>query len=74
MTLNDFWLRNNQDLETDTINTSYQFVDRSYDLFTKGKFVFSFIDAYDIFQAAVAVVCLTRRRSQIFLSHVDSSK
>lgn len=61
---NEFWLGNNQDLETDTINTSYQFINRSYDLFIKGSFVCSFIDAYDIFQAAVAFACLTRRRSQ----------
>ncbi|KAK1704785.1 fungal-specific transcription factor domain-containing protein [Colletotrichum acutatum] len=60
----DLWLGNDQDLETDTINASYQFINRSYDLFVKGSFVCSFIDAYDIFQAAVAFVCLTRRRSQ----------
>ncbi|KAK2758584.1 hypothetical protein CKAH01_05632 [Colletotrichum kahawae] len=50
-----------QDLDTDTINTSRQFVNRCYDLFTRGTFICSFIDAYDLFQAAVTFACLTWR-------------
>ncbi|KAF6813660.1 hypothetical protein CPLU01_14596 [Colletotrichum plurivorum] len=49
------------DVELDVLSSSRQFVSRSYDRFIQGEFIGSFIEAYDIFQAAVICVCLTRR-------------
>ncbi|KAK1846348.1 hypothetical protein CCHR01_11014 [Colletotrichum chrysophilum] len=54
-------LGSTQDLDLDTINTSRQFVNRCYDLFTQGIFICNFIDAYDVFQAAVTFACLNWR-------------
>lgn len=54
-------LGSTQDLNLDTINTSRQFVHRCYDLFTQGTFICNFIDAYDVFQAAVTFACLNWR-------------
>ncbi|GJC94199.1 hypothetical protein ColKHC_03025 [Colletotrichum higginsianum] len=48
----------------DAIGTSEQFVDRCYARFAQGGFTGTFIDAYDIFHAAVVYVCLAWRMSQ----------
>ncbi|TIC99251.1 Protein STB5 [Colletotrichum higginsianum] len=60
----DILLWNAHDVEMDAIGTSEQFVDRCYARFAQGGFTGTFIDAYDIFHAAVVCVCLAWRMSQ----------
>ncbi|KAK2040111.1 hypothetical protein LZ31DRAFT_504896 [Colletotrichum somersetense] len=60
----DLLLGTVHDVEMDTISTCERFIDRCYGQLTQGGYSGNFVDAYDIFQAAVICACLTWRLNQ----------
>ncbi|KAK2052120.1 hypothetical protein LY76DRAFT_527313 [Colletotrichum caudatum] len=60
----DLLLGTVHDVEMDAIGTCEHFIDRCYGQLTQGGYSGNFVNAYDIFQAAVICACLTWRRNQ----------
>ncbi|KAJ5114917.1 hypothetical protein NUU61_000676 [Penicillium alfredii] len=55
-----------QTIERDIVTTCSEYIEHEYQRFDCGEFTGGFVEAYDIFAAAVVILCLARRSNPSF--------